>query len=100
MEIRNDTDEPVDYGILSPTDVFRNQVASVLEEHIRPLLPAACASGYITLLVRVPGHPDSDLLITPDQYDEMRSLLDRCEERERELKRSAESDDLIGGVGV
>lgn len=100
MEIRNDSDEPVDYVILSPTDVFRNQVVSVLEEHICPLLPANCAGAYITLLVRVPYQPDADLIVTPDQYDEMRALLDRREERERELKQSAELDDLIGGVGV
>lgn len=61
--------------------VFVAAVGSLLEEQIRPELPPL-GRWRITLICRIPGFPESDLLVTGDDLDELAALLNRARSRE------------------
>lgn len=59
---------------------FVAAVGSLLEEQIRPELPAL-GRWRITLICRIPGAPDSDLMVTGDDLDELAAFIDRARGR-------------------
>lgn len=63
-------------------EAFRRAVASILETEVRPLLPAL-GRYQITLLCRIPGMPEADLVITEDEYQHLARMIRRREAAER-----------------
>lgn len=47
------------------------------------ILTAFTPGGKITVLVRRPGEPTQDFMLTNDDIAEARAMLDRCEARGR-----------------
>lgn len=61
---------------------FRVAVATILETDIRPLLPPL-GRYQITLLCRIPGIPEADLVVTEDEYQHLARMLRRREAAEK-----------------
>lgn len=45
---------------------YRDEIAPRLEEFLRPILPAGPGKYEMTFMARIPGHPDSDLVVSSD----------------------------------
>lgn len=55
---------------------LRIAIADALEKHVRPRLPDL--GGYkITLLARVDGRPEADVLVTEDERSAVFAMIDR-----------------------
>jgi hypothetical protein len=57
-------------------DQLRRDIADVLENEIRPLLPSTLGTYKLTLLARVPGRTAADILVT----EESNAAADRLRE--------------------
>lgn len=50
---------------------YMNRVRKCFRSHVE-----------VTLIVRQPGNPEGDVLMSNDDFQELRALLDRCERRD------------------
>jgi len=63
------------------TEMFRSIVIDLIEDEIRPRLTNA-ESRRITVMVRMDGEPEQDILITDDSIDGISELVKRSRKRE------------------
>ena len=69
---------------MSASSKVRN-VARVCEEHLHDIAELFKPGAKITLLVRRPGEPDQDFMLTIDDLDEVSAMLERSKTREEEI---------------
>ncbi len=61
------------------------QVKQQCEEHLAAIADLFKAGAKITLLVRHPGKPDQDFLLTIDDLDEVDAMIERSKAREESI---------------
>jgi hypothetical protein len=62
---------------------LRMDIADALEERVRTLLPESRRPHYrLTVIGRLPGNDEADILVTDDSVAGIRSLMDRMVMRE------------------
>lgn len=66
----------------SALNIFRHRVAEALEDLRRDFKEDLREKYKLTFIARLPGAEEMDIIITEDDYPELRSLIDRRLPRE------------------
>jgi hypothetical protein len=61
---------------MEPLELLRRQIATLLEERVRPLLPPL-GDYKITFIARVSSNPEADVVVTQDSLEGLERVLAR-----------------------